>query len=203
MTEFAYKSDLTCGSLMVRESRIIADLLINQATPEEWKQATQVENLLQKKSPVTAKRNARTIRNRLERLEPQFWKALRDGDNELATQVAFCAALERNLLLIEFMERVIRDAYTMHTEVLEQYLWADFLEDCAHKDPVINHWTESTKKKMGQVAFRMLAEMEYINNTRSLKLQNVLIRPEIKSMLEDTYKNRIRDCLDVSSKGVR
>lgn len=188
---------------MVRESRIVADLLLSKASSEQWKQAIQIDNLLQKKSPVTAKRNAKTIRNRLERLEPEFWKALRDGDNELATQVAFCAALERNLLLVEFMERVIRDAYAMHTEALQQYLWADFLADCAHKDPVIHDWTESTKKKMGQVAFRMLSEMEYINNTRSLKLQHVLIRPEIKIMLEDTYKQRIKDCMEVSAKGVR
>ena len=64
-----------------------------------------------KRTPASAQRNATAIRKRLERLEPDFWKALRDGDDELATQVAFCGALERNLLLLEFMETVMRDAY--------------------------------------------------------------------------------------------
>ncbi len=203
MTDFSYNSDLTGGSLMVRESRIIAGLLLKKASAEEWTDAIQVENLLQKKSPASAKRNVQAIRKRLERLEPEFWRALRDGDDELATQVAFCAALERNLLLVEFMERVVQDAYVTRAESLELYQWNDFLEDCAHKDPIIHDWKESSKKKMGQVAFRMLAEMGYINNTRSLKLQNVLIRSEVRVMLEDTYKLRIKDCMDVSSKGGR
>lgn len=203
MVDFTYNSDLTGGSLMVRESRIIANLLLEDATPEQWHEAVQVENLLQKKSQASAKRNAQAIRKRLELMAPEFWKALRDGDDELATQVAFCAALERNLLLVEFMERVVQDAYATHTESLELYLWNDFLEDCAHKDPVIHDWKESSKKKMGQVVFRMLAEMAYVNNSRSLKLQTVLIRPEIKAMLEDNYQHRIKDCLDVSTKGGR
>tara|TARA_R110002049_G_scaffold30289_2_gene102951 strand:+ start:1224 stop:1835 length:612 start_codon:yes stop_codon:yes gene_type:complete len=203
MVDFTYNSDLTGGSLMVRESRIIADLLLKEASPEQWHEAIQVENLLQKKSQASAKRNAQAIRKRLELIEPEFWRALRDGDDEIATQVTFCAALARNLLLVEFMERVVQDAYVTHTESLDLYQWNDFLEDCAHKDPVIHDWKESSKKKMGQVVFRILAEMGYINNTRSLKLQTVLIRPEIKIMLEDTYKQRIKDCLDVSTKGGR
>lgn len=203
MTEFTYQSDLTGGSLMVRESRIIADLLLKQATPEEWVTAIKVENLLQKNSPATAKRNAQAICKRLEKLEPEFWRALRDGDDELATQVAFCAALERNLLLVEFMERVVKDAYIAHAEKLELYQWGEFLDDCAHKDAVIHDWKESSKKKMGQVAFRMLAEMGYINNTRRCKLQNVLVRAEVKAMLEDSYRLRIKECMEASSKGGR
>ncbi|MCK5893417.1 MAG: DUF1819 family protein [Endozoicomonadaceae bacterium] len=197
----AYNSDLNGGSLMVRESRVIAALLLKEAQPEEWVQAIQEDNLLQKRSPATAKRNAQAIRKRLELMSPEFWRALRDGDEELATQVAFCAALERNLLLVEFMKRVLRDAYITHTENLEAYLWTDFLEESAQRDPNIDGWQESTKKKMGQVVFRMLAEVGYLKSTRSLKLQHVLIRAEIKTMLDDNYKQRIKECMEVSYKG--
>jgi hypothetical protein len=203
MSEFSYDSDLVGGSLMVRESRIVADLLLNNATPDDWEQAIMVENRLQKRAPATAKRLAQSIRKRLERMEPEFWRALRDGDDDLATQVAFCAALERNLLLVEFMERVVSDAYVTHAEKLETYQWDDFLEDCAHRDPVIHDWTRSSKKKMGQVVFRMLAEMGYVADTATLKLQNVIIRPEIKAMLADNYKHRLIECLNVAFKGAR
>jgi len=186
---------------MVRESRIIAGLMLDHATSEDWDQAIRVDNLLQKRSPASAKRNAQAIRKRLERLEPEFWRALRDGDEELATQVAFCAALERNLLLVEFIERVVKDAYQTHTEKLDVFQWMDFLEECANRDSSILDWTESTRKKMGQVVFRMLAEMGYLKSTRSLKLQHVLIRPELRVMLEDNYKPRIKECMEASSKG--
>jgi|TARA_B110000114_G_scaffold116067_1_gene121703 hypothetical protein len=198
MQVFDYKSDLTGGSLMVRESRIIADLLISGACPDEWNRYVMVDNLLQKRSPASAKRNAQAIRKRLELLEPSFWFALRDGDEELATQVAFCAALERNLLLVEFIERVVRDAYSSQAEYLELYQWGEFLDDCVHRDQRIANWTDSSRKKMGQVVFRILTEMGYLSSSRSLKLQNIAVRPEIKTLLDDHYKYRLKDCMTMS-----
>lgn len=198
MLEFTYNSDLTGGSLMVRESRIVADLLIRHATPEQWHQAIQVDNLLQKKTQASAKRNAQAIRKRLELMEPEFWRALRDGDDELATQVAFCSALERNLLLVEFMEQVIQDAYAMHSEKIEAYHWMDFLDDCANRDNKIHDWHESTKKKMGQVVFRMLIEVGFLDNAKSKRFQPFVVRPEVKSMLENTFRQRLLACMDMT-----
>ena len=199
MQSFSYDSDLVGGSLMVRESRVIADLLLQGATAEQWHAAIQQQNLLQKRSPASAKRIAQSIRKRLERLDTSFWRALRDGDDELATQVAFCAALERNLLLVEFIETILKDAFVTRAEVLESYHWAEFLEDLSHRDPALNNWTETSKKKMGQVVFRMLAEVGLLRSTRSMKLQHLLVRPEIKALLEDSYRQRIKACLEVSS----
>ena len=198
LEQFHYDSDLIGGSLMVRESRIIADLLLQQATAEQWQQAIQLENVLQKRTAASAQRNATAIRKRLERLEPDFWKALRDGDDELATQVAFCGALERNLLLVEFMETVLRDAYTSQAEQLDSYVWLDFLEERSQRDPDICDWKESSKKKMGQVVFRMLAEVGYLKSTRKLELQRVIIRAELRMLLEEHYKQRIKRCMEVS-----
>ena len=198
LEQFHYDSDLIGGSLMVRESRIIADLLLQQATAEQWQQAIQLENVLQKRTAASAQRNATAIRKRLERLEPDFWKALRDGDDELATQVAFCGALERNLLLVEFMESVLRDAYTSQAEQLDSYVWLDFLEERSQRDPDIADWKESSKKKMGQVVFRMLAEVGYLKSTRKLELQRVIVRAELRMLLEEHYKQRIKRSMEVS-----
>ncbi|PTB94101.1 DUF1819 domain-containing protein [Marinobacter sp. B9-2] len=199
MHEFSYDSDLIGGSLLVREARIIADLLLSKADDSEWKRVIQTDNRLQKRSPATAKRQASALRKRLERLDEPFWRTLRDGDDELASQIAFVAVLERNLLLVEFVETVLRDAFILKTEKLAQYQWMDFLEDRAHRDPAIGTWTESSKKKMGQVAFRILAEVGLLQSTRSPRLRNILVRPEVNVLLEDSRRYRIKACLNVSS----
>lgn len=199
MQDFRYDSDLIGGSLLVRECRVIAELLLAGVNEVEWKQAINVENRLQKRSPATSMRQARALRQRLERLDQPFWRALRDGDDELATQVAFVAALERNLLLVEFVETVVSDAFILRAENLAHYQWLDFLEDRSHRDPVIADWTESSKKKMGQVVFRILAEVGLLQSTRSLRLQHMLVRPEVKVLLEDSRRHRIKACLNVSS----
>jgi hypothetical protein len=198
MQEFRYNSDLSGGSLLVRESRVIADLLLNNATDSEWHQAVHLDNRLQKRSPATAKRLAGMLRKRLERLAPAFLQALRDGDDELTTQLAFVAALDRNLLLVEFMETVVRDAFVVRTEALARYQWLDFPEDRAFRDPSIADLAEISKKKIGQVVSRMLAEVGLLQSTRSLKLQYIVVRPEVNSLLNSSHCDRIRACLNVS-----
>jgi hypothetical protein len=199
MQTFSYDSDLIGGSLQVRECRVIADLLLQQASPEQWAEGIQQHNRLQKRSPASAKRVAQALRKRLERLDQPFWRALRDGDDELATQVAFCAALERNLLLVEFIETVLRDAYLTKAEHLEPWHWHDFLEERSHRDPAIETWTESSRKKMAQVIYRMLAEVKLLKSTRSMQLQSLLVRPEVRTLLDESYRHRIKACLEVSS----
>ena len=44
MHSFHYGSDLIGGSLQVRESRIVADLLLQDASPEQWHEAIQQQN---------------------------------------------------------------------------------------------------------------------------------------------------------------
>lgn len=199
MRQFQYDSDLLGGSLQVRESRIIADLLLRDASPAEWDQEIQQDNLLQKRSAASAKRVAQALRKRLERLEAPFWRAIRDGDDDLASQLAFCAALERNLLLVEFIETVVHDAFLTRASVLEPYHWNEFLDERSHRDPSIASWTESSRKKMAQNVYRMLAEVGLLQSTRTMKLKHMLVRPEARTLLQDSYRTRIKACLEVSS----
>ncbi|TDO13938.1 putative inner membrane protein DUF1819 [Halomonas ventosae] len=193
---FDYHSDLIGGSLMVRESRIVAELLLAGVDNAAWKAAIIDENRLQKSRPASARRMAQAIRKRLEKLPPPFWQALHDSDDQLATQVAFCAALARNLLLVEFLETVVADAFVTHEETLEPYQWDDFLDDRAFRDPAITDWTASSRRKMGQVAFRMLCEVGLLDNARSRRLRPLMLRPEVVSLLERHHLIRLLDCLN-------
>ncbi len=198
MADFTYNSDLNGGSLMVRESRIVAGLLLKEVSPRDWHRAIQIENILQKRSLATAKRNAQAIRKRLELLTPDYLQLLRDKDDELATQVAFYAALARNQLLTKFVESIVRDAYLTGQHALAHYQWLDFLDDCALADTAINSWTVATKKKMGQVVMRMLHEAGYLQNTRNLTLQKVILRQELANLLLDHGAVHIKSCMEVA-----
>lgn len=192
---FRYNSDLIGGGLMVRESRLVAELLLQGVDDATWQHAIIDENRLQKNRPATARRMAQAIRKRLERLEPPFWQALRDGDDQLATQVSFCAALARNLLLVEFLETVVADAFVTQAETLPAYHWDEFLAERAFRDPSISEWSPSSKRKMGQVAYRMLAEVGVLASSRSRRLQPLILRPEVSSLLEAHRHVRIHDGL--------
>ena len=118
-TSFSYNSDLIGGGLMVRERRAVADLLLSNADEGQWHQAIIVDNRLQKNRSAMAKRAGQVICKRLEKLEPPFWQALRDGDEQLATQVSFCASMARNMLLVEFLESIVADEFLTQSEALQ------------------------------------------------------------------------------------
>lgn len=180
---------------MVRESRSVAELLLDEVDDARWYQAIIVENRLQKNRPATAKRAAQAIRKRLEKLEPPFWEALRNGDDQLASQVSFCAAMARNLLLVEFLERVVADAFLTKAEKLQPYQWEEFLAERIYRDAAILNWTESSRRKMGQVVFRMLAEVGILDSSRSRRFQSFLPRPEVMALLKTHRHTRLQGCL--------
>ncbi len=58
-----YNGDIVAGSLLIQETRKIASLLLNNVTDKEWKRAIEIDNILQKRSPASAIRQARLIKN--------------------------------------------------------------------------------------------------------------------------------------------
>ncbi|MCG5496676.1 BrxA family protein [Ectothiorhodospira variabilis] len=132
---------------MVFESRVLADLMLSGADQTAWKAAIHDGNRLQKARPATATRVGSAVCQRLERLEPPFWQALRDGDDQLATQVAFCAALVCSALLVEFIETVVADVFVTRAEILEVYHWDDFLDERVCRDASMADWTSASKRR--------------------------------------------------------
>ena len=60
-----YLGDLIGGSLMITEAQLIAELLLSDPSKEQWDEAIVEQNILQKRSPASAKRNGTIIRVQL------------------------------------------------------------------------------------------------------------------------------------------
>ena len=64
-----YNAEISAGSLLPLESRRIAALLLTQPDAAAWQHAIEVENILQKKTPATARCQARLLQRRLTTLD--------------------------------------------------------------------------------------------------------------------------------------
>lgn len=193
-----YNGDIAAGSLLVPESRQIARLLLDNATPDAWHQAIVIDNLLQKRSPATAIRLARLIRHRLALMKPELWDIIVRGASDVAVQALLVAAIKHSPLLGDFMDRVIRQHWQTFTKKLEDKDWKDFMETCIQVDPGIEQWTASTRAKIKQVVFRILAEAKYVDNTRNLKLLPVSVIPEIRQYLLENSEHHVLRCLEIT-----
>jgi hypothetical protein len=119
----AYLGDLMGGGIMLRESKVLADMLQTNPSPEEWRHLVDKENILQKRSIHTARRVALAVKHRLQPLGESFWQDLIQADTETSKQLILFAVLLRSKALLEFMRTVISDARRLYQEELHISSW--------------------------------------------------------------------------------
>lgn len=193
-----YNAEISAGSLMLKESRIIAGLLLDGADENAWYQAIIVKNVLQKNTPATAKRQTALMRKRLELMTPDLWKLVTKGQSDVALQSLLACAIKHSRLLGDFMLKVLRRHYKEFNKQVLPREWDAFLVECEHIDPTVKSWSENTRNKLGQVVYRILAEARYLENTRSLKIQPVSVIPEVRRYLLDYNEDYVLKSMEVA-----
>lgn len=193
-----YRADITAGSLKVAESRIIADLLLRGVDKKEWKEAILHHNVLQARHPATAVRLARLIRSRLELMDAELWMLVRDGTATVASQALFAAAIKQSFLLGDFLDTVVREQYRLFHSTLSKQLWEDYLDECRNRDPDMPQWNASTRRRLRSSVFQMLAQVGFIENTKTLRLQPVHIAPQVLRYLQHHNEAYVLRCIQVS-----
>jgi hypothetical protein len=193
-----YDGGIVAGSLLVPESREIARLLLEGTDENAWKDAIMKGNILQKRSPETAKRQGRLIRKRLLLMKPDHWEMVAEGHTSLATQAVMAAAVKHSHLIGDFMQSVVRQHWQTFQKSISNSDWYRFMETCAQVDHRVEAWTEKTRAKLKQVVFRVLAEAGYIKSTKSLLLQPVSIEPELRKYLDVHSEVYVLRCMSAT-----
>lgn len=199
MAPMRYSADLTAGSLKLPESRVVADLLIRGVSQAEWKSSIQGENVIQARSVATANRLARLLRSRLETMDVDLWRLVRDGSSTVATHACLAAAIKHSRLLGDFLDLVVREEYRTFAATLSPRLWEPFLEDCRNRDPEMPVWNASTVKRLRSSVFQILAQAGYIENTKTMRLQSVHISPEVLRYLREHDERYVLRCIEVGA----
>ncbi len=192
-----YKADLTAGSLKVPESRIIADLLLKQVDRQGWQKAIVDQNVLQARSPATGIRLMRLIKGRLQLMDAELWKLVRDGTGLVATHAVLAAAVKHSLLLGDFLDLVVREQYQLFRSALTYQLWDEYLDGCRERDSEMPVWNESTQRRLRSSIFQALAQAGYLEDTRSLTLQPVHLATPVLHYLHKHDEEYVLRCIQV------
>jgi hypothetical protein len=196
--DMRYSADLTAGALKVPESRIIARLLLDGVVGQGWKDAIVNENVLRARSPSTAIRLARLVRFRLETMDADLWKLVRDGTGTVAVHAVLAAAVKHSPLLGDFLDLIVRDQFRTFHPRLSKAAWDAYLDDCRGRDADMPLWNESTRRRLRSSVFQALAQAGYLSDTRSLTLQPVHIARRVLAYLQQHDESYVLRCLQVS-----
>ena len=101
-----YNAEISAGSLLPLESKRVAALMLTKPDEGAWLDAIQTQNILQKKSPATARRQGTLIRKRLYTLAPEAWEMITKRETEVAIQLLLASAIKHSHLLGDFMQSV-------------------------------------------------------------------------------------------------
>jgi len=191
-----YNAEISAGSLMATESRRIAAVLLSKPDESAWLHAIEVQNILQKKTPATARRQATLIRKRLITLDAQAWGMIASREIEVVNQLLLAAAIKHSQLLGDFMRGVYAHRQRKLEVALSANDWQDFLVECAHHDPAVSGWSDSTKLKLFQVIVRILAECKFLDGTRTMKLTPPALHPDVARYLRQHNESYLLECME-------
>lgn len=191
-----YNAEISAGSLLPLESRRIAALLLTKPDEATWWRVIEVENILQKKTPATARRQATLLRKRLTMLDPEGWGLIVNGGHEVLIQTLLAASVKHSRLLGDFLLKVYAQRQRRLEPALAPVDWHDFLAECAHHDPAVAGWSESTRAKLFQVIVRILVEAKYLDDARSMTLTPRSLHPDVRRYLAARHETYVLDCLE-------
>ena len=179
-----YNAEISAGALMVVETKLLAKLLLKNPSKEDWKQAIEIDNILQKKTPATAKRQAILVKKRLDCVAPEILEQIASGDNELTLQLIFASSLLHSQLHLDYMKKVYGEHLRLYESHLKKNAWEHFWDECAILDSNINNWSELTKNKLNQVIVKILSQAKFIDSTGTKKITPPDIRPEVSNLVK-------------------
>jgi hypothetical protein len=138
-----YVRDLVIGSLFLTESKAVAQSLLLDYAETEWIRLIKEKNLLQKNSPNTAIRYARTIKRRLEPLGRPFIQAIIDANDPLYSQLLTLALLMYTPVVADFMAHVVAETKRVYKPNLASDAWDVFLHDRSRTLPGLYDLSDS------------------------------------------------------------
>lgn len=158
MTQPTYNMSFVAGSLFLRESVEIGKLFLAH---RDWKlvrgQALN-QNVVQSRTKSSATRICQEICLRLEELSESELKILSEGSMQEQQQILWVAICRHHRFIHDFAVEVIREKYLQLNLDLHPEDYDAFFNAKAEWHDELERLTESTRKKLRQVAFRMLRE---------------------------------------------
>ena len=177
-----YNGSLTREQFLFYEIRTVASLMQQGLSRDEILEKIQNENLFQFPTERMISSIAGTCFKRIDALDSEtLVYLLANAPADVAKQINLYAMMKYNRIVWDFMTTVIAEKYrTQELEFSKKDLNVFFFRLQEQNDTVAS-WSDSTINKIKQVLNRTLVECDYLDSTRSTRLNLVSIAPELEN----------------------
>lgn len=181
----SYRLSFTFGGLLIPETRVIADAFLRLGEWDAVREKVVGQNLLRKTRQESARRYVREIRERVKGAHE--WEvpiiAGHEGGPDETRLVLLAVTVRYYRLVWEFLVEVIRYKVMGGDHRLLGFEFESFWERKAENAQELREVTETSRRKLVQVAYRMLQEAGYLPAGRD----GVIVPPTVPYSLMNRY----------------
>jgi hypothetical protein len=189
MKHVKYSMSFTTGTLFHRESVNLAGLYLDLSDWNSVRDKVIAENLLQTRTLNTLKRVCREIISRLKTLRPNELEYLVANTPDEQACLLWLAVCRRYLFVADFAIEVLHERFITLKTDLPKEEFDTFFNRKAEWHSELDHITESTRRKLSQVLFKILRETGLI--TADNQINAVSITPGVMELLESSDRREI------------
>lgn len=180
----SYKISFTSGGLFSRDAIKVAELYLLLQDWNEVRRQVIEQNLLQARAKSSLVRTVNELVPRIQILTAPQLEILVDGSRQEQRQILWLAACKQYRFVHDFAVEVLREKYVRLDWQISYTDFDVFYFDKAEWHEELAKVTESTRKKLRQVLFRMMLEAEIISSA-NLILPAILSIQMIRAISKD------------------
>lgn len=184
-----YSLSFTAGALLIEESRVAAQILIESTDATEARRRLLEQRLIPARTDSAAKRIVLEVLSRLAFIPEAGLNLVAYGTMEEARQVLWISCCRKYPVIRTFAETILIDASRTPGMVIDSRVVEVFFLNEEMSNSQLAAVSVSTKYKLRQVLKLMLAQAGLINDNGVLV--RGLVQPKVADWLERTPEDRV------------
>lgn len=176
-----YNMSFTAGALLQAESVTIARLYLELGDWNEVKEKAIADNVLQSRAVSTLKRLSYEIISRLNTLNTEEMLLLVGSDYQDQAYLIWLAICRHHKFVADFATEVLRERFITFKTDLQYSDFDTFFNRKCDWHSELDNLSDSTKKKLRQVMFKMLREANLLDSNNII--QHTILSPELLRMV--------------------
>lgn len=181
MQSDTYRISFTSGGLFINEAISVAELYRSLKNWDSVRKEIKSNNTLKTRTASTLQRTSQEVLRRLRVLTDAELDILVEGTRSEQNQILWLAVCKQYTFMHEFAIEVMRERYLkLHLSLMYSDFDA-FFNAKSEWNEVLDQVTETTRKKLRQVCFRMMTEAEIISSDN--RILPIIISPSVANAI--------------------
>ncbi|GAB6190004.1 hypothetical protein JCM30566_17460 [Marinitoga arctica] len=185
---------------LLREVKIMIELLNQNFSMNEIKKKVFEENIFQYNSESSTKRVFTALKKRLNYLDKELAQIFISAPYDTKRAINLYLIMKSNKLMFDFMFEVMREKYLYKIFKLNDFEINNFFEEKKIQIPEISNWSEKTLRRTKTEIKKILYDSGILKDKKSMEIQYILIDESFKKYIISKNEEVFLENMGVTSK---